>query len=153
MSKPTNMNELPKIQDLLKEPEKMRVMCAEACGTAERYAVIKAGLYYRPNACGYTNRIEEAGIYTKASAEREVVSGEPMDIRLMPPPKYDTSLDAMAEAEATLTDEEYRAYAKLFIQQAETSGRSAENKSRMIISAHAIDRLVNFLIAKGLAQP
>ncbi|MFA9262898.1 MAG: hypothetical protein ACEQSB_06150 [Undibacterium sp.] len=144
------MSELPKISELLKQPEKMRLMCAEACGTADFYAVVKNGLFYRPNECGYTDRIEEAGRYSKAKAESLLVSGEYMQTRLLPCPKYDTSLDAMAAAEATLTDEESDGYMDALT---EVCGGIKGRSCYMAYFATAIQRLAAFLIAKGLAQP
>ncbi len=86
--------------------QEINAAIAEAVGTDKWYAVEKAGWYYRPNARGYTNRIEEAGRYTKEDARRLLVRGEPMSIVRIPPPNYVADLNAMHEAEKLFEREE-----------------------------------------------
>ena len=70
------------------------------------YAVEKGGWYYRQGGHGYTNRIQEAGRYTKDQAEKELVRGEPMRIVQIPYPNYYQDLNAMHEAEKTIIDQD-----------------------------------------------
>ena len=91
-------------------PEELEMVIAEHVGWAW-YAVEKAGWYYRQGGCGYTNRIEEAGRYTREQAEKELVRGEPMQIVQIPHPPYSRSLDALHEALQSLTELELFRYA------------------------------------------
>jgi hypothetical protein len=34
----------------------------------DKYVIIKRGMYYRPEACGYTPKLTEAGLFTKEQA-------------------------------------------------------------------------------------
>ena len=126
------MSELPKISELLKQPEKMRVMCAEALGI----------LYYHETERMWA--VKRSGFFTSQSH----AAG-----RLQ---KYDTSLDAMAEAEATLTDEEHYLFRKELAKQCvnDELGQAGVRKyHRDLQSRTALQRLAAFLIAKGLARP
>jgi hypothetical protein len=46
-------------------PEAQNAAIAKVCGKDKCWTIIKHGLYYRPNACGYTDRIEEAWIVSE----------------------------------------------------------------------------------------
>lgn len=47
------------------------------------YVLMKRGFFYRPNGNGYTDRIREAGLYTKAEAEAQVYPyDEPVTMHL-----------------------------------------------------------------------
>ena len=118
------MSALPKIAELLKQPEKMRVMCAEACG-------IRPTQYFSRIVWAYGGLMHDA------------------------PLPYDTSLDAMAEAEATLTDDEKVAYYCKALPAITGADLDAWMHIELpkVASATAIQRLAGFLIAKGLAQP
>ena len=35
----------------------------------KNYFIKKGGYYYRPNSCGYTERVHQAGLYTKEEAQ------------------------------------------------------------------------------------
>jgi hypothetical protein len=84
---------------------------AEACGTDNRWTVMKRGLYYRPNAKGYTNRQEEAWIMTEAEADQETYPyDEPVTKHRLPVPPYCTDLNAMHEAEKVLSGEQYHTF-------------------------------------------
>jgi len=80
-------------------------LIAEYCGW-NWYAVEKGGWYYRPDGHGYTNRISEAGKYSKEDANAEIVKGEPMSIVPIPFPDYCNDLNAMHEAMKTLSEEQ-----------------------------------------------
>jgi hypothetical protein len=145
----------PAVPKLSKLPlEKQAILCAKACGTADFYAVVKGGLYYRPKSCGYTERMEEAGKYTKAEAKRELVRGEHMHIKLHPCPPYDRCLNAMAEAEATLTEDEAVEYWCKHLPS--VVGANTEDWVHVylpkIAGATASQRLGAFLVARGLAR-
>jgi hypothetical protein len=80
--------------------EEINRRIAEACGTDNRWTVMKCGLYYRPNAKGYTNRKDEAWIMTEAEADKETYPyDEPVTKHRLPAPPYCTDLNAMHEAE------------------------------------------------------
>jgi hypothetical protein len=128
------MTELPKISELLKQPEKMRVMCGEACGWT-----------YPGSTClkyeSWGNWNPPLGWKGKRGASL---------------PKYDTSLDAMAKAEATLTDEEhanFRAAIAMSIAREFPPSVTSDAYFRAYYNRTALQRLAAFLIAKGLAQP
>jgi len=59
-------------------------------GLVQEYAVMKGGRFYRPRSCGYTDCLTEAGRYSKADAEREIVGGGPMKLIPFPIPHYTT---------------------------------------------------------------
>lgn len=87
------------------KPSEVNALIAEEC-EVPMFAILKDGYYYRPNGCGYTQSISQAGRYTKEDGEKELVSGENM--RLIPHPACDYygSLDHCAAMRATLTEEE-----------------------------------------------
>lgn len=76
-------------------PEEINEAIAESVGLEPMFAVEKGGFFYRPNSCGYTSSILEAGRYTEQAARRELVSGEPMSIVPLPLHNYHGSLDAI----------------------------------------------------------
>jgi hypothetical protein len=82
-------------------PAEINQAIAESMGW-DWYAVEKAGWYYREGGHGYTNRIEEAGKYTKEQATALIIRGEPMSIVQIPPPNYHGDLNACAEFERAL---------------------------------------------------
>jgi hypothetical protein len=45
---------------------------AVACGTHDRWVIMKRGLYYRPEAHGYTSNISEAWIVSEEIAEKQI---------------------------------------------------------------------------------
>lgn len=88
-------------------PEQINVAIAEACGKTPLFVMVKHGLYYRPGASGYTDRIREAGVWPEDEARRlECSKGNSDEVKAMPArlPAYTTFLDAMATAEKTLTE-------------------------------------------------
>lgn len=57
-----------------------------------KYLIRKNGYYYRPNSCGYTSNLLEAGLYDKAEAmeSQDMSSGEVKAIPLSD--KIDTNI-------------------------------------------------------------
>lgn len=89
--------------------EEINIAIAEYCGCTW-YAVEKAGWYYRQGGHGYTNRIEEAGKYSKEDAQKEIVRGEPMSIVKIPHSDYCNDLNEMHEIEKMLDDDQWLEY-------------------------------------------
>lgn len=82
----------------------------------DRYLLMKRGLYYRPDAIGYTGIRENAGVYTKTQAESHVdpISGVTMiaeaDAPLIAPKCFDDIavkylLEQLAIREAALSSQ------------------------------------------------
>lgn len=109
------------IEELSKLPdEELRVTCAEAAGHVQLYYIRKPRYapfdYYRPDACGYTSRPDEAWKVTKEVADtRTYLSdlrpghehyGERVIAEPVPPPDYPADLNAMHEAVESLDDVE-----------------------------------------------
>lgn len=68
---------------------------ATLIGFHDRVGLKKRGYWYRPNACGYTDREEEAGGYTLEEArEHAHPDGEPVTIHKFTTPSFTESLDA-----------------------------------------------------------
>lgn len=79
---------------------------AEACGVADRWVIMKRGLYYRPNANGYTNRIEEAWVVTEDVADKHTYPhDEPVTKHPALVPDYLNDLNACHEMEMELPTE------------------------------------------------
>lgn len=91
------------------DAEKNRELC-EKLGIEQMFAVQKGDWFYRPNSCGYTASLSDAGRYTKADAEREIVRGEPMCVIAIPLPNHFADdadgLWARHVAEKSLTEEQ-----------------------------------------------
>jgi hypothetical protein len=67
--------------------------------------IMKRGLYYLPNAKGYTNNISEAWIVTEEEADKHTYPyDEPVTKRSAPVPSYYKNLNAIHEASLLLTD-------------------------------------------------
>jgi hypothetical protein len=71
---------------------------------------------------------------------------------LSPLKPYDTSLDAMAEAEATLTEDEHHAF-RCKLWEFAAVEKTNSRYERRYFSSSPLQRLAAFLIAKGLAKP
>lgn len=93
-------------------PDQINAAIAELCGEQRMFAVEKGGMYYREGGHGYTCSLLEAGRYMESAAKRELCAGEPMSIVPFPGKNYYGDLNACAEMEATLTDEQYIKYAQ-----------------------------------------
>lgn len=86
---------------------------AEKVGTADQWLIVKHGLFYRPEARGYTSHESEAGKWPFAQAkehERLCVE-DPVTIKQATIPPYSSSLDALHEALQSLTEVELFRYA------------------------------------------
>ena len=71
----------------------------------------KRGYWYRPDACGYTSRENEAGRYTIEEAQEHAhPDGDPVTIHRFTTPNYAESLDACREFEDFSTGEEWAVY-------------------------------------------
>lgn len=69
----------------------------------EEWLILKRGYYYRPDAKGYTNRIEEAWrVPLTIAKQHERPHGEPVTIRPVPPRNYCGSLDVLHSVITTL---------------------------------------------------
>lgn len=74
----------------------LNALFADLCGTADRWVIIKRGLYYRPNGAGYTSHISEAWIVTETEADKHVYPyDEPVSKRRVPIIDYCGSADAV----------------------------------------------------------
>ena len=146
---------IPKITELT--PEQKRIMCHKACGK-ELYMIVKQGMYYRPDAAGYTGEpslawrlpLKQAKRYEMYADRDDVPNSEKVTLEEVSALPYDTSLDAMAEAEATLTDGEHFIFRHQLAEQC-TSTETVRDYHRALQSRTPPQRLDAFLIAKGLA--
>jgi hypothetical protein len=78
-------------------------------GADNRWVIKKHGLYYRPNAHGYTYNVSEAWIVSEEIAKKhEYPHDDPVTRHPAPIPPYLTSIDALRLVLATLTDDEWR---------------------------------------------
>ena len=82
---------------------------AALTGFHNTVGLMKRGLWYRPEACGYTNCECEAGRFTLEEAKKhEYLLDEPVTIHRFKTPNYAESLDACRsfETEYTLGEQE-----------------------------------------------
>jgi hypothetical protein len=79
------------------KPEDQIKALAELDGCSDLWVVMKRGLYYRPQAKGYTHNISEAWVcqYSTAKAEEYLRGDEPVTIKPAPCKPYLTSYDAI----------------------------------------------------------
>lgn len=92
-------------------PEEKRIRIAEACGMHGRFVIIKRRRYYRAHGSGYTDRISEAWVVDEAEARRhDYPHDEPVTHHPAPMPDYLNDLDAIHEAEKTLTPDLWNSY-------------------------------------------
>lgn len=90
--------------------EEKRALIAKACKIDE-WVIMKRGLYYRENACGYAGSISEAWRLPKIQAQQYAYPhDEPVTIHAAPLPDYFHDLNAMHEAEKALTDAQRTEY-------------------------------------------
>ena len=80
---------------------------AKFCGKDNLFVLKKRGLYYRPGAGGYTDRISEAWILTEDEANKHVYPyDEPVTKHPAPLPDYFSSLDEMHKVIMLLTEDQ-----------------------------------------------
>jgi hypothetical protein len=85
------------------KPEAQRIVIAEACGKNRLFVLMKRGLYYRPNAKGYTRNAADAWILSEEEANRHVYPyDEPVTKYTAPLPDYLNDLNACHEMEKAL---------------------------------------------------
>lgn len=156
---PLNSSEVQPADSGGKTPEQMRVEIAKWCGTDNLFVLKKRGLYYRPNGAGYTGNISEAWILTNPEAEKHVYPhDEPVTMHPAPTPNYPASIDAMATAEATLTDEEWDQYVhQLFwlLKPSMTGDNIAHfgwRSTQLLLQSTALQRARAFLAVKGASK-
>lgn len=82
------------IQDLTNA--ELNAEIAERCGVGDRYVIMKRGMYYRPNAHGYTYNLSEAWIVDLELAQKHERPrcDEPVTIQKVGPPNYAEDLNA-----------------------------------------------------------
>ncbi len=121
-------------------------------GTHDRWHVMKRGLYYRPDAAGYTSNPSEAWILPYAEAKRrEYPHDEPVTIHRAELPNYSDDLNLCAEMEKALTDEETDAYRQELMSSMITHKDPCGFSDA--ISATAPQRCAAFLATKEQPQP
>lgn len=89
--------------------EEQRVAIAEFCGVTNRWVLMKRGMYYRPNAKGYTFELRDAWIVSEQIADEHTCPyDEPVTKHRAPLPNYPDDLNAMHEAEKFLSSTRQR---------------------------------------------
>lgn len=89
-------------------PEELREI-AEFFGIANRFVLMKRGLYYRPDAHGYTDRIEEAWILSSEEADKHVYPhDEPVTKHPAPLPAFGTDANAALQLAHALAEKGWR---------------------------------------------
>jgi hypothetical protein len=92
-------------------PQAINRAIHEWMGLGDHYHVMKWGLYYRPDAHGYTSNPNEAWILPYAEAKKhEYPHDEPVTIKKVEPRNYYGDLNAMHEAESRLIGEQQEKY-------------------------------------------
>jgi hypothetical protein len=80
---------------IMTTPEQI-IALAEWEGKYPLFVIMKHGLYYRPNAHGYTNDAADAWLVTKqVASEHEYLHDEPVTIHPAPLPRYPEDLNAI----------------------------------------------------------
>jgi len=93
-------------------PAEINIAIQQACGP-QLYVIMKRGLYYRPDAHGYTDRIEDAWKLPLEQAKKheayadrdDVPFDEKVFVKPYQPANYFADLNAMHEAEKVLTED------------------------------------------------
>lgn len=124
-------------------PEQQRIKIAEACGWTDCN-------WYEDNAGpGFWNGYPPTVIGVDKSGDWQAVKAQ----HHKPLPNYTASLDAMAEAEKVLTDEEWVDYCAELVNRAPTFPQyglgSGTDKARRLASATAARKAEAFLRAKS----
>lgn len=102
------------------EPSEINERIAKICGTADLCHIEKRGMFYRPNAGGYTGSRVEAWKLPRAEAKKYEMYADRTDcpgeqVLLVPAdyPDYHGSLDAMRAAWQTLTEPQKMLFMRL----------------------------------------
>ncbi len=143
------------------KPELQRIAIATACGLADRWVLMKRGLYWRPDAKGYTNDVNDAWILSEAEADKYVYPhDEPVTKHRAPIPDYLNSLDAMAEAEkvlrfdkATMQPGGWVHYIQCLCEVARCRAGVSDDNFKACTFATAAQRAEAFLRTLNLYQP
>lgn len=97
--------------------EAKQLTIARFCGRDNFWVLMKRGLYYRPNGNGYTSDIESAWILSEEEAEKHIYPhDDPVTKHRALIPDYPNSLDACAEFERRLTQDQCEEYETLLEQ-------------------------------------
>lgn len=129
--------------------ERINIVIAEVSGAADKWTIVKRGLFYCPEAKGYTSDIEKAWILPLVEAKKhEYIHGAHDDVTLFqaPCPNYHGDLNSCAEFEKTLSDEDYSGK---YIHHLDDIMRRDGNITRCV-SATAPQRCEAFLRTLGL---
>lgn len=137
--------------------QQLNNLVAEAIGLDE-WVITKNGYYYRPNACGYTDRLSEAWKVPLEMAKKyEMYADNPkvafydkVLIEKAPTPDFGADLNEMRRAENYLSDEQWTDYINMlyFI----TFKPAAKDRDRQAINSSAAEKREAFLKALKLIQ-
>ncbi len=82
--------------DTLNDAELNEAFAVEVAGWLPRWHIFKRGLYFRPNAAGYTSKESEAGLFTEEEAKAyEYPHDEPVTIRRAALGQFSTDANAV----------------------------------------------------------
>lgn len=137
--------------------QQLNNLVAEAIGLDE-WVITKNGYYYRPNACGYTDRLSEAWKVPLETAKKyEMYADNPkvafydkVLIEKAPTPDFGGDLNEMRRAENCLSDEQWTDYINMlyFV----TFKPAAKDRDRQAINSSAAEKREAFLKALKLIQ-
>lgn len=85
--------------------EEMNAAIHSAIGRGDEWLIVKRGLFYRPNAHGYTSNEQDAWRLSEQDAKLQLYphGDEPVTMQRASPADYANDLNAMHEAEKVLT--------------------------------------------------
>jgi hypothetical protein len=122
----------------------------------DEWVITKNGYYYRPNACGYTDRLSEAWKVPLETAKKyEMYADNPkvafydkVLIKKAPMPDFGGDLNEMRRAENCLSDEQWTDYINMlyFV----TFKPAAKDRDRQAINSSAAEKREAFLKALKL---
>lgn len=137
--------------------QELNNLVAQAIGLDE-WVITKNGYYYRPNACGYTDRLSEAWKVPLETAKKyEMYADNPkvafydkVLIEKAPTPDFGGDLNEMRRAENCLSDEQWTDYINMlyFV----TFKPAAKDRDRQAINSSAAEKREAFLKALKLIQ-
>lgn len=124
----------------------------------DEWVITKNGYYYRPNACGYTDRLSEAWKVPLETAKKyEMYADNPkvafydkVLIEKAPTPDFGGDLNEMRRAENYLSDEQWTDYINMlyFV----TFKPAAKDRDKQAINSSAAEKREAFLKALKLIQ-